>query len=128
MSQSPVSVVIVSRGRPQALARCLTGLSQQTHPSFETIVVADPSGCAAVNDGAFSGLVKLVAFDEANISAARNLGIARAAGELVAFIDDDAVPEPTWLAHLVAPFDSDPEVMAAGGFVRGRNGISFQWT
>jgi hypothetical protein len=35
------------------------------------------------------------------------------------------VPEPTWATHLSAAFD-DPAVMAAAGFVRGRNGISFQ--
>jgi len=35
------------------------------------------------------------------------------------------VPEPTWLCHLTAPFASD-DIAAAGGFVRGRNGISFQ--
>ncbi|MCB2152739.1 MAG: glycosyltransferase, partial [Rhodobacteraceae bacterium] len=57
---------------------------------------------------------------------ARNLGLAAAAGEIVAFIDDDAVPEPRWLARLTAPF-ADPGIAAAGGFVVGRNGISFQW-
>src|SRR5690606_23264203 len=40
--------------------------------------------------------------------------------------DDDAVPEPTWASRLAAPF-AHPRVGAAGGFVRGRNGISFQW-
>ncbi|WP_127112970.1 glycosyltransferase family 2 protein [Shimia sediminis] len=127
MTHDPVSVVIVSRERPEALLRCLKGLSQQYYPNFETIVVADPTGTEAVNGSAFAGLVKLVEFDEPNISVARNLGIAEAAGEVVAFIDDDAVAEPTWLTHLVAPFVADAEVMAAGGFVRGRNGISFQW-
>lgn len=128
MMQGPVSVVVVSRGRPRALARCLTGLSQQYYPNFETIVVADPAGAAEVSAGPFAAQVKLIEFDEANISMARNLGIGQAAGDVVAFIDDDAVAEPTWLTHLTAPFDSAAEVMAAGGFVRGRNGISFQWT
>lgn len=127
MTPSPVSVVIVSRGRPDALLRCLRGVSQQFYPNFEAVVVADPDGCNSVIKSDFAGLVKLVEFDEANISAARNLGIAEAAGDVVAFIDDDAVPEPTWLSHLVAPFDADEDVMAAGGFVRGRNGISYQW-
>ena len=37
-----------------------------------------------------------------------------------------AVGEPSWLTRLTAPF-ADAEVIAATGFVRGRNGISFQW-
>ena len=117
-----VSVVIVSRRRPALLRRCLLGLTQQDLPGFEVVVVADPAGIAAVQGFA----VKTVGFDEPNISAARNLGIAQAGGEVVAFIDDDAVPEPTWLSRLTVPF-SDPAVIAATGFVRGRNGVSFQW-
>ena len=126
MTQTPASVIVVSRGRPQALLRCLTGLSQQVYTPFEVVVVADPGGIRAVGESGFRDRVKLVGFDQANISAARNLGLAEAAGDIVAFVDDDAVPEPTWLQFLTAPF-SDQAVAAAGGFVRGRNGISFQW-
>ena len=120
-----VSVVIVSRGRPEALKRCLTGVMQLFYRPFEVVIVADPAGCAAVQPMAQSACCKIIAFDEPNISAARNLGVAAAAGEIVAFIDDDAVPEPTWLGFLTFPF-GDPQVAAAGGFVRGRNGISWQ--
>jgi GT2 family glycosyltransferase len=118
----PASVIVVSRHRAAELRRCLVGLGQQDHPCFEVIVVADPAGAAAVADLA----VKRVVFDQANISAARNLGLAQAASPVVAFIDDDAVAEPTWLSRLVAPFQDD-SVSQATGFVRGRNGISFQW-
>ena len=120
-----VSVVIVSRHRAPGLRRCLTGLAQLYYPNFEIVVVADPDGIAAARDWAGDRPVKLAAFDEPNISTARNLGIAQAAGDLVAFIDDDAAPEPTWLDHLCAPFQ-DPKVAASGGFVRGRNGKSRQ--
>jgi len=120
-----VSVVIVSRDRPEALRRCLLGVAQLRYDPFEVVVVADAAGRAALRGLPEAAHVKLVAFDEANISAARNAGIVAAAGAVVAFIDDDAVPEPTWLTHLVAGF-ADPSVAAAGGFVRGRNGISFQ--
>ncbi len=125
-SAIPVSVVVASRGRPDLLVRCLTGLGQLFHEAFEIVVVADPAGMRAVTDMGWRTRVKLVAFDEANISAARNAGIGVAAGEIVAFIDDDAVPEPSWLDHLSAVFD-DPQIIAAGGYVRGRNGISYQY-
>lgn len=120
----PASVIVVSRHRAQALTLCLTGLSQQDHPAFEVIVVADPAGIAAAQAQGLAA--KLVPFDDANISSARNAGLAQAAGDIVAFIDDDAVAEPTWLSRLCAGF-AETGVVAATGFVRGRNGISYQW-
>ena len=126
MTNLPVSVVVVSRGRADALERCLIGISQLQYTPFEVVVVADPAGIKAAQSFTFSDALKLVPFDQANISEARNLGIAQAAGEIVAFIDDDAVPEPQWLHHLVAPA-AQSDVAAMGGYVRGRNGISFQW-
>lgn len=126
MTDLPVSVVIVSRGRPQSLARTLTGISQLQYWNFEVVVVADPEGIAAAEKLTFAAHIKLVPFDEPNISEARNLGVTHAAGEIIAFIDDDAVPEPMWLRHLTAPA-LHSKIAAMGGYVRGRNGISFQW-
>lgn len=124
MMPPDASVIVVSRHRAASLVRCLVALSQQDHPRFEVIVVADPEGLAAARA---TGLgLKLVGFDQANISAARNLGLGQAAAPAVAFIDDDAVAEPTWLSRLVQPFHR-ADVVAATGFVRGRNGISYQW-
>ena len=126
MTKLPVSVVIVSRGRPEALRRCLQGVAQLQYPSFEVVLVSDPAGIKAAQNMPFAADLKLVPFDEPNISSARNLGIVEAAGDVVAFIDDDAVPEPQWLRHLVTPA-VQRDVAAMGGYVRGRNGISFQW-
>ena len=124
MTPPATSIVVVSRHRLANLRRCLCALSQQDHPRIEVIVVADPESCAALS--LLADRIKLIPFDEANISAARNLGLAAAAGEVVAYIDDDAVAEPTWAYRLSTPF-ADPRVGVATGFVRGRNGISFQW-
>lgn len=119
----PVSLVIVSRGRPDALRRLLSALQFQTHTSFELIVVSDQPGLGTM---ALADQARHQHFDEANISAARNIGLRMARGAVIAFCDDDAVPDPWWLDRLTAPF-SDPNVGIAGGYVRGRNGISFQW-
>lgn len=124
MTQAGASVIVVSRHRSDALKRCLVALTQQDHPNFEVIVVADPGGVAAAQSTGIR--LRLVPFDIPNISAARNLGLSIAAGEVVAFIDDDAVAEPGWLGRLCGPFN-DRTVVASTGFVRGRNGISYQW-
>jgi glycosyltransferase involved in cell wall biosynthesis len=121
-----VSVIIVSRDRAEALQRCLLAISQLWFNSFEVVVVADLKTCERLKGFGDIQTIKLVPFDEPNVSAARNTGIAMAAGEIIAFIDDDAVPEPTWLSYLAAPF-VEPDVMAAAGFVRARNGISWQY-
>lgn len=126
MAGLTASVVIVSRDRPESLCLCLTGVARLCNAAYEVIVVADPAGIKAAEKLLFAEHLKLVPFDVANISAARNMGIAAAAGDIVAFIDDDAVPEPRWLEHLLRVFTNAP-ISAAGGFVRGRNGISFQW-
>lgn len=127
MTQPPaVSLIVVSEGRPASLELCLRACGYLDHPRFELIVVADVPGLEVVSRLGLTDRVKTAENPGAGISVARNTGLALAAGEVVAFLDDDAVPEPTWLSRLAAPF-ADPQVAAAGGFVRGRNGISFQW-
>lgn len=116
-----VSVIVVSRHRPAALSLCLTALSLQSHPDFEIVLVADPASLGQRPDLPVCRLP----FDRPNISQARNLGLGRARGGVVAFIDDDAVAEPGWLAALAAPF-ADPRVIAAAGFTRGPDGLGWQ--
>lgn len=122
-----LSVVVVSHGRAQALARCLTGLWKMEATGVEIIVVADPEGLAAARALPFHNSLKTAEQSLPHISAARNDGLVRAAGDIVAFIDDDAVPEPSWAKAIQTAFAQDPNCSALTGPVLGRNGISTQW-
>jgi O-antigen biosynthesis protein len=124
-----ISVVVVSWKRLQTLRLCLLGLQQQDHPKIELCLVAEPEAADIVLAalGNAGPAVKFAANPGNNISVARNLGLELAQGEVVAFIDDDAVPEPTWASRLAKAFDNSA-VVAATGYTIGRNGISLQWS
>jgi GT2 family glycosyltransferase len=121
-----VSVVVNTLNRAPLLRRLLSALEQVRYRPFEVIVVEGPStdDTAAVLD-AWTGRLKRVKCSEANLSVSRNIGLEVASGEIVAFIDDDAVPEPDWLDRLLEPM-TDPRVAAAGGPIRDSSGIHFQ--
>ncbi len=125
MNGATASVIIPSRGRPDSLVLCLKAVSQLFHTPFEVVVVADQAGRAAIEHAGLAEQIKLVDFDEPNVAKARNMGLAQSSGDIIAFLDDDSVPEPAWLAHLVRALTTT-EAVAATGYVRGRNGISFQ--
>lgn len=127
MTAPPLSVVVASHGRPGALRRCLLALSQSAGASPEAVVVADKAGLEAVADLPFAARLKTVLQAVPNLARARNDGIAHAAGQIVGFLDDDAVPEPTWAQHMAGAFAARPGLAAATGPVVGRNGISLQW-
>lgn len=123
-----VSVVVVSWQRPDHLRRCLIGLQQQDHPALELCLVVDPGFAGTVIPAmqAAGWRARVAENPGANISVARNIGLAMARGQVVAFIDDDAVAEPTWARRLALAL-ANPAVVAATGHTLGRNGISLQW-
>lgn len=121
-----VSIIISTVDRGRFLARTLQSLKHLRYSNFEVVVVEGPSSDDTVHIlNIWEDRIRRVACPVMNLSASRNIGIRAAQGTLVAFIDDDAVPEPDWLDRLVEPF-ADPAVAAAGGPIRDSSGVSFQ--
>ena len=121
------SIVINTDNRARSLAKTLESLRHLDYPDFEVCVVRGPTPdpTSEVLEP-WHGKIKLAQCSVRNLAVSRNIGIAMSAGEIVAFIDDDAVPEPEWLRDLAATYETS-DIDAAGGFVHDHTGVSFQW-
>lgn len=103
---SRIAVCICTYRRPEGLEACLSALEKQSGPAFEVVVVeneADGPGRAICQR--HPGLTLTYAAEpRSGIPWARNACLELAAGwaDLIAFIDDDEVPEPDWLKQLAA--------------------------
>ena len=110
-----VSVVVPTFRRPELLSRCLGALAAQDFEAtgFE-VLIADDAGSAetrrqveefAARSRPAVGYVAVTGGHAP--AAARNAGWRAARGELIAFTDDDCIPEPHWLSAGVAAFAGD---------------------
>ena len=99
-----VSVVINTYNRGPSLRQTLLGLRHQKYRHFEVIVVIDGStDDSAKIAGEFPFRV-VHCQKNGGLSNARNVGMREANGEIVAYIDDDAYPDPHWLRRLAIAF------------------------
>lgn len=98
-----ISVVVCSYNGNATIAECLGGLRQLAYPNFEVIVVDDGSREPLAPVVAEFGF-RIVTTHNNGLSHARNAGLAAATGEIVAYLDDDATPDPHWLSYLAATF------------------------
>jgi GT2 family glycosyltransferase len=113
--------------RWERLLGTIQALERQSRVPDEIILVADHN--LRLSDAMESLKVGRVILHDGvpGCSGARNHGWQTADGELVAFIDDDAVPEQDWLERLVAPLEASPSVVATGGWVLPDGGNVAAW-
>ncbi len=119
-----VSVIVATYKRCDALRRAVESLRCQTSPPEEIIVVAWSGDAASVRvaeelagePGRASGsaAVRPLFVHENTVAAKENAGMRAAGGDIVCFMDDDAVAHPDWLERLKRQY-ADPDVGAVGG-------------
>ena len=118
-----ISAIISTFNRDSFLPGLFDSLKDQTlpHDQFEVIIInnnsTDSTEKLSLEFIGSSNGIKVRYFTESNqgLSFARNRGIKESAGDLVTFIDDDALPANDFLEKTVLFFDEHPEAGAAGG-------------
>jgi GT2 family glycosyltransferase/sugar lactone lactonase YvrE len=109
-----VSVVVCAYNASDTLEDCLSALERQSYPDFEIIVVNDGSKDSTSEIARRHAGARVIDIPNGGLSAARNVGLAGATGEIVAYTDADTRADPDWLTYLVQPFLTS-DVVASGG-------------
>lgn len=118
-----ISAIVCTYERYASLVHTLDSLQHQTlSRSAYEVLVADNSPVADRREFAQAhpefSRIRFLPVLEPGLSSARNAALAEAGADLVAFIDDDAVASPEWLARIVNAFAAaDANVAAIGGRV-----------
>ena len=109
------TVAVCTRERPDDLTRALKAIAALNPAPAEVLIVDNaPSTGRTADVAAGFPAFRYIREPRAGLDVARNRALAEASCPLVAFTDDDAVPEPSWLGHLLEPFE-DPRVLCATG-------------
>lgn len=102
-----VTVVIVTRDRATVLRHALQAVCRQQRAPERILVVDDGSSDATRQVLAEYPGVDAIHIPPMGIAYARNVGWRACTTEVVAFTDDDCVPHPAWLEHLLRPLEED---------------------
>lgn len=99
LSSPRVSVVVCSYNGARTIRDCFEGLLRLEYPNYEVIVVDDGSTDQTASIAKEYGF-RVISTKNQGLSSARNTGLQAATGEIIAYIDDDAYPDPHWLTYL----------------------------
>src|SRR5213593_111993 len=108
-----ISIVVCSYNGARTISDCFEGLQRLEYPNFEVIVVDDGSHDRTAALARAYGF-RVISTENRGLASARNTGLAAATGEIVAYIDDDAYPDPHWLTYLAATFRNTTHVGVGG--------------
>ena len=109
------SVVLCTTGDRESLRTCIDSLAKLDDPNFEVVLVEN-APAPTLRDHALPSNVRHIHEPRQGLDIARNRGMHEAAGDLVAFIDDDCEADASWLTALRGAF-ADPEVSMVSGRV-----------
>jgi glycosyltransferase involved in cell wall biosynthesis len=120
MPELQVSAIICTHNRDRYLGAAIDSLLAQDFPNFEVIVVDNASSdrTREVTESRLGdSRLKYIYEPVTGLSVARNTGAKAAQGQILAYLDDDAVATPHWLASLYRAYEENQKLAIAGGKV-----------
>ena len=114
-----ISVVVITGNRCALLQKCLAGLNAQQPIQPDEIIVVDQNS----TDGTQTWLaeasrknprIHVLTTPDPSANGKRNRGAALAHSDLIAFLDDDAVPDPDWCHALIKAFENPESAIVTG--------------
>lgn len=125
-SKVQISIIIPTRNRPAELSNCLESLAvQETRTEFEVLVIDDHSDTVVwdhydkllrQHDWLNLQFLRLDA-NSRGAAAARNLAYECSSGEIIALLDDDAIPDSKWLQTIINIFELHKDIDAITGWI-----------
>lgn len=112
--KSKISVVVCTHNGSATLAKCLESLRSLSVPPHEVLIIDDGSTDQVPQIAQRFPEFHYHRQDHAGLSAARNLGMHLATGDVIAYTDDDCFPDEDWILHLTLAFEDDRWVGAGG--------------
>jgi glycosyltransferase involved in cell wall biosynthesis len=110
----PATVAVCTRDRPDDLRRCLAAIATMPEDGREVLVVDSASRGEETRLVAEEAGVRYLREDRPGLDVARNRALREAKNPVIAFTDDDAMPDRGWLRALTANFE-DPRVLCVTG-------------
>ncbi|KAF0231947.1 MAG: hypothetical protein FD177_2689 [Desulfovibrionaceae bacterium] len=116
--QPMISVIVCAYNADSTMEGCLASFQNVEYPNFEVIVVDDGStdktGEISDKYAAKFPFIHVIHQPNLGLSAARNVGMYAAKGEIIAYTDSDCYVDPHWLTYMAWAFQ-DPRFAAVGG-------------
>lgn len=115
MSKQMVSIIVLNYNGGKVLLNCIVSLLGQTYKDFEIILVDNHSTDGSIEeiDKKFRDEKKIkIIKNESNLGCpgGRNVGIKHANGQIIGFIDNDAIADENWLYYISKKLESNKKI------------------
>jgi len=124
-----ISVITASHNSESTITRCVKSLTSQSYPKnkFEIIVVDDSSNDNSVDLARRAGADKVIVIPPSTTGYARNKGVEKAQGKILAFLDSDCEAKEGWLKTIEKNVESEEKSAFTGPIENGQKDSLVSW-